>query len=215
MPLVGALLGPLVFLDNDTQRPEIDGACDVVTSLGRLLEICVAYVDLSSARYRMWGRLYCCFGLPAAILAVLVGAAAVSTLLKSMSLDWLVAVLALGYEILGAVVGFLKSEQHRGKQRELMVGWMELGDRVQFALMEAEVQAARSPGGQLSREAEASFLRWVVELNKAKFNLLSGKLRAGPERGQGEAPAGRGTEQKATSDPPEGTQGPGAYPRAS
>ncbi len=55
-----------------------------------------------------------------------------------------------------------------------MVGWMELGDRVQVALMKCHM--ASDEDGVLPRSEEHKFLPCHIELDKAKCILLSGNL---------------------------------------
>jgi hypothetical protein len=147
---------------------------------------------LYRARYNFWGRLYYALGLPAAIFAVLAGTAALGKLSNQGSIDWMVVVPAVASAILGAAVTFLKSDERRDRERALMVGWMELGDRVQAALAECELNS--NDDGLLSRSAEIGLLPCLIELNKAKCLLLSGKLRAGPESDQGIVPSKRKSE---------------------
>jgi hypothetical protein len=176
--------------------------CDVATSLTHLLEICVVYVDQCRARYSAWGRLYYLLGLPAAIFAVLAGTAALATVFEQVSLSWMIAVPVLISAVLSAVVTFLRIEERRDKQRELMVGWMELGDRVQVALMRYHVRQIDLAGKARPTSGEAAFLTCLIELNRAKCVLLSEKRRAGPEKGQGEVAPNHRAEQP---DKPSGT----------
>jgi hypothetical protein len=174
--------------------------CDVGRSLEQLLRICCFYVNQCRARSSAWGRLYYAFGLPSAVLAAAAGATALSSALNSMALGWMTAVFALAAAIISAAAAFLRCEERRDRNVALLGGWIELGDRVQEALMKYAL--AEKENGQLRRSEQRTFLQGLIELNKAKCLLLSGKLRAGPERDQGfiaETAVRQGSEQSAES----------------
>ena len=65
-----------------------------------------------------------------------------------MALGWMTALFALASAVTSAAGAFLRCEERRDRNLALLGGWIELGDRVQEALMEYDL-AHRVNGGPL------------------------------------------------------------------
>jgi hypothetical protein len=146
---------------------------DIPGALSNLLQLSMLYADRHRAIGSAWGRLHYVLGVPAAILATVAGA----TAWNSTSQSNVAAVLALAAGALSAAAAFFKCEQSRDRNNALCGGWTELADCVRMALLHYAMDEKSPLGVDHARYAES-----MISLNRIKSSLLSGALRAGPEK---------------------------------
>jgi hypothetical protein len=144
---------------------------DISGTFAILLTQAVVSADKHRSVSLWWGRLHYILGIPAAILATVGGATALT------SSQTLPAVLGLTAGGLSSAVAFLKCENSRDRNSALCAGWTELADQVRLILLEYDncVSSGNKP--------DIDYYSYrLICLNKCKMELLWGILRAGPER---------------------------------
>jgi hypothetical protein len=138
----------------------------------------VAECDLRAYDWRTasawWGRAYYLFGAPAALLATVAGATALSDSVPA----YVISVLALASAGLTTLVTFLNTNGNRDRNLELSAAWSELADSVRVTMLEyADRRCAAAAVEDVGLNREYS--RVIVNLNRRKAKLLRGEVPEG------------------------------------
>ena len=146
------------------------------------MQVMVAECDLRAYESRRasewWGRMYYLLGAPAALLATVAGATALSDAVP----PFVISVLALASAGLTTLVTFLNTNTNRDRNLELSAAWSELADGVRVSLLNyaaerCAVGVAGEPG------VHHKYSRVIVDMHARKAMLLRGEIPSAQSAG--------------------------------
>jgi hypothetical protein len=163
-------------------------------TIGGALELLVAECDLRAHEWRnasaWWGRTYYLLGAPAAILATVAGATALSDAVPS----FVIAILALASAGLTTLVTFLNSTANRARDLELSAAWSELADSVRMSLLDYAAKRCDADAADIA-DLHHTYSRVIIDVHRRKAKLLRGEIPSG------EPPASAPNRRRASRPP--------------
>ncbi len=179
-------LGPINLAGAIYHRNPIRALCKALAEqIGRSaetidasLQVLVAECDLRAYEWRnasaWWGRAYYLLGAPAAILATVAGATALSDAVPA----FVISVLALASAGLTTLVTFLNTNANRDRNLALSAAWSALADDVRVRLLDYAAERCAA-GAADEAGTHHKYSRVIVEVNKRKAKLLRGEIPSG------------------------------------
>jgi hypothetical protein len=145
------------------------------------MQMLVAECDLRAYEARnasaWWGRAYYLLGAPAALLATVAGATALSDAVPS----FVISVLALASAGLTTLVTFFNTNSNRDRNLEVSAAWSELADRVRVNLL--NYAAERCVAGAVEAGVHHKYSRVIVDMHARKAMLLRGEIPSAQSAG--------------------------------
>jgi len=145
------------------------------------MQMLVAECDLRAYEARnasaWWGRAYYLLGAPAALLATVAGATALSDGVP----PFVISVLALASAGLTTLVTFLNTNSNRDRNLEISAAWSELADSVRVSLL--NYTAERCVAGAAEAGVHHKYSRGIVDMHARKAMLLRGEIPSAQSAG--------------------------------